>query len=212
MSPQTPPTQANNPLHGLTLKAILEHLVEELGWTKLADEIRIRCFAVDPSLDSSLKFLRRTSWARAKVEDLYLSHMGFPVPERSVRQPKEGASDKPSNKSAPKPRTAKPDSRNRQPGGDKPSPYSKRANGQAADKGKKPGVGTKVSAESKNRGGASAHQAGSGADKGTQAPKRQPTLSLKRTGKTVTADTQSPSKGSASSVPTSTNADIWGKK
>lgn len=211
MSQQTPPTQANNPLHGLTLKAILEHLVEELGWTKLADEIRIRCFAVDPSLDSSLKFLRRTSWARAKVEDLYLSHMGFPVPERPVRQPKEDNSDRPSNKGAAKPRTAKPDGGNRQPGGDKPSPYGKSANRPSGDKGKKPSFGSKTS-ENKNRGGARAHSAGSSTDQGTQAPKRQPTLSLKRTGNRVAAETQSTSKGSASPDSMGTNADIWGKK
>ncbi|MFD1098397.1 VF530 family DNA-binding protein [Shewanella litorisediminis] len=207
MSQQTPPTQANNPLHGMTLKAMLEHLVEELGWTKLADQIRIRCFAVDPSLDSSLKFLRRTSWARAKVEDLYLSHMGFPVPERPVRQPKEGDSDRPSTKGSAKPKTAKPEGRNRHTGGDKPSPYGKSAKGPAVNKGKKPAFSNKASTENKHRGEARAHQAGTNADMGTQTAKRQPTLSLKRKSNDSAADSPS-----ASPVSTNTNADIWGKK
>ena len=62
----------NNPLHGLTLEAILERLVEEYGWPALGDLIQIRCFTHDPSVGSSLKFLRKTPWARAKVESLYL--------------------------------------------------------------------------------------------------------------------------------------------
>ncbi len=59
-------------LHGVTLKQILEHLVDRLGWDALAAEIRINCFAVNPSIKSSLTFLRRTPWARAKVEELYI--------------------------------------------------------------------------------------------------------------------------------------------
>ncbi len=69
MSPQQP----NNPLHGVTLKAILEDLVERRGWSDLATRIRIRCFSTDPSIKSSLAFLRKTEWARKKVEELYLS-------------------------------------------------------------------------------------------------------------------------------------------
>jgi uncharacterized protein (DUF2132 family) len=65
--------QPNNPLHGKTLKAILEELVETYGWEGLADRIPIRCFEFDPSLNSSLKFLRKAAWAREKVERLYLS-------------------------------------------------------------------------------------------------------------------------------------------
>ncbi len=65
--------QPNNPLHGLTLKAILEELVERRGWPDLAGQIRIRCFAKDPSIKSSLKFLRKTPWARDRVERLYLA-------------------------------------------------------------------------------------------------------------------------------------------
>lgn len=63
----------NDPLHGLTLETILRTLVERLGWDELARLIQIRCFALNPSLKSSLGFLRKTPWARKKVEDLYLS-------------------------------------------------------------------------------------------------------------------------------------------
>lgn len=71
--PTRPPTeQANNPLHGVKLADILEHLVEEYGWEELGDRINIRCFTSDPSIKSSLKFLRQTQWARDKVERLYL--------------------------------------------------------------------------------------------------------------------------------------------
>jgi uncharacterized protein (DUF2132 family) len=68
-------TQAhpNNPLHGLTLEAILRELVERMGWDELGRIIEIRCFNVNPSLKSSLAFLRKTPWARAKVEGLFLS-------------------------------------------------------------------------------------------------------------------------------------------
>lgn len=59
-------------LHGITLAKILEYLVDRLGWDELAAQIRINCFAVNPSVTSSLKFLRRTPWARQKVEALYV--------------------------------------------------------------------------------------------------------------------------------------------
>lgn len=59
-------------LHGVTLAKILEYLVEKLGWDELAAQIRINCFAVNPSVKSSLTFLRRTPWARKKVEELYI--------------------------------------------------------------------------------------------------------------------------------------------
>ncbi|MDQ1362644.1 MAG: hypothetical protein QG652_504 [Pseudomonadota bacterium] len=65
-------TQKNNPLHGLTLETILNQLVEHYGWEKLGQLIDIKCFKQDPSIKSSLKFLRTTPWARARVEDLYL--------------------------------------------------------------------------------------------------------------------------------------------
>ena len=63
---------SNNPLHGITLKMILEELVEDYGWEELGERIEIRCFTNDPSMKSSLKFLRKTEWARKKVEALYL--------------------------------------------------------------------------------------------------------------------------------------------
>ncbi|OZY87356.1 transporter [Cellvibrio mixtus] len=65
--------QKNNPLHGLTLEAIVTRLVEHYGWDALGQLINIRCFQSDPSVKSSLKFLRKTPWAREKVEQLYLS-------------------------------------------------------------------------------------------------------------------------------------------
>ena len=62
----------NNPLHGITLKMILEALVKHYGWKILRTKVEIRCFWNDPSVNSSLKFLRKTPWARTKVEELYL--------------------------------------------------------------------------------------------------------------------------------------------
>ena len=64
--------QPNNPLHGVTLEMILTRLVERYGWQKLGRTINIKCFNHEPSIKSSLKFLRRTPWAREKVEALYL--------------------------------------------------------------------------------------------------------------------------------------------
>lgn len=66
-------SQPNNPLHGIKLADILEYLEETFGWTELGNRIPIRCFQKDPSIKSSLKFLRRTPWARDKVERLYLN-------------------------------------------------------------------------------------------------------------------------------------------
>ncbi len=64
--------QPNNPLHGITLEKIINTLVEHYGWEELGQLINIRCFNLDPSVKSSLKFLRKTQWARTKVEKLYL--------------------------------------------------------------------------------------------------------------------------------------------
>ncbi len=64
--------QPNNPLHGKTLEAIINHLVKQYGWEELGYRINIRCFNENPSVKSSLTFLRKTPWARKKVEDLYL--------------------------------------------------------------------------------------------------------------------------------------------
>ncbi|PZP35088.1 MAG: hypothetical protein DI603_04180 [Roseateles depolymerans] len=70
---QPPPThQSKDPLHGVTLEAIVNALVAHFGWRELGQRIAIKCFQVDPSVASSLKFLRKTPWARAKVESLYL--------------------------------------------------------------------------------------------------------------------------------------------
>jgi uncharacterized protein (DUF2132 family) len=78
-SPSAPPDlpkprteQARNPLHGVTLQAMLEALVAHFGWDGLGQRIAVRCFTFDPSIGSSLKFLRKTPWARDKVEGLYL--------------------------------------------------------------------------------------------------------------------------------------------
>lgn len=65
--------QRNNPLHGLTLEKILTRLVEHYGWQGLHNQIRVNCFYSDPSIKSSLKFLRKTEWARSKVEALYIT-------------------------------------------------------------------------------------------------------------------------------------------
>lgn len=65
--------QPNNPLHGITLEAILNKLVAHYGWQQLGSRIRINCFNDNPSIQSSLKFLRKTDWARKKVEALYVS-------------------------------------------------------------------------------------------------------------------------------------------
>ena len=64
--------QANNPLHGVTLEMMLVHLSDHYGWEELGRIIKIKCFNNEPGIKSSLKFLRKTPWARKKVEDLYL--------------------------------------------------------------------------------------------------------------------------------------------
>ena len=66
---------SNDPLHGVTLQMMLEHLVATYGWDGLAGQIDIRCFTNDPSIKSSLTFLRKTPWARTKVEALYLKSL-----------------------------------------------------------------------------------------------------------------------------------------
>jgi uncharacterized protein (DUF2132 family) len=67
-----PVKKTNDPLHGLTLAVILDALVAHFGWKELGERIPLRCFTHDPSINSSLKFLRKTPWAREKVEGLYL--------------------------------------------------------------------------------------------------------------------------------------------
>jgi len=65
--------QPNNPLHGITLEKVVTQLADHYGWEELSYMININCFKSDPSVKSSLKFLRKTQWARDKVEDLYIS-------------------------------------------------------------------------------------------------------------------------------------------
>ncbi|GAB3640200.1 VF530 family protein [Spirosoma arcticum] len=69
--------QPNNPLHGKTLETILLHLVDNYGWDELGDRIPINCFRHDPSIKSSLAFLRKTPWARQKVEELYVNSIAI---------------------------------------------------------------------------------------------------------------------------------------
>ncbi|QHJ11074.1 DNA-binding protein [Paraglaciecola mesophila] len=78
--------QKNNPLHGLTLQHIVESLVKKLGWEQMHEQVKINCFANDPSIKSSLKFLRKTPWARSKVESLYLYTMRSQSPQ-TKKQP-----------------------------------------------------------------------------------------------------------------------------
>ena len=66
-------SQPKNPLHGITLEKLLEQLVAHYGWEQLAARVRINCFKQDPSIKSSLKFLRKTPWARAEVEQLFIT-------------------------------------------------------------------------------------------------------------------------------------------
>lgn len=78
--------QPGNPLHGITLEVIVRALEAQYGWEELAQRIPIRCFAHDPSVNSSLKFLRKTAWAREKVENLYL----FMVRDKARKQHRMG--------------------------------------------------------------------------------------------------------------------------
>lgn len=81
------PNKLKDPLHGKTLQAILEFLVEHYGWDGLAERININCFQIEPSITSSLKFLRKTPWARKKVEGLYIWTMRFVETEESPMTP-----------------------------------------------------------------------------------------------------------------------------
>ncbi|CAN5838307.1 VF530 family protein [soil metagenome] len=77
--------QPNNPLHGVTLETIVTELVAHFGWPELGQQVRIRCFNEDPSVSSSLKFLRKTPWAREKVESLYLFMLR--EQKRAIKEP-----------------------------------------------------------------------------------------------------------------------------
>ncbi len=88
--------QANNPLHGITLEMILSRLVEHYGWYRLGNTIEINCFTKTPTIKSSLKFLRRTPWARKEVENLYLKTQfpkkitdAVPKPKAKKKAPKK---------------------------------------------------------------------------------------------------------------------------
>ena len=83
--------QPKNPLHGITLERIVTELVAYFGWPELGQQVSIRCFNSDPSIASSLKFLRRTPWAREKVESLYLFMLREKA--RQARREKGSASD-----------------------------------------------------------------------------------------------------------------------
>jgi uncharacterized protein (DUF2132 family) len=85
-SPKHP--QPKNPLHGLTLQVMLERLVERMGFEAMGQSVPIRCFTHDPSISSALHFLRRTPWARAEVEALYLRNIERLTPK--VDTPPEG--------------------------------------------------------------------------------------------------------------------------
>jgi len=99
--------QPNNPLHGVKLADIVEHLVNTYGWEELGAKININCFNSNPSIKSSLKFLRRTPWAREKVERLYLRSIGKRVPRK--KRPAETAERKVVEKSDDEESTAKVD-------------------------------------------------------------------------------------------------------
>lgn len=82
-------SQQNNPLHGVKLETIVNDLVDKYGWEALAERININCFKDNPSVKSSLKFLRRTQWARDKVEYLWLKSNKLPLPK--PKYPKDSA-------------------------------------------------------------------------------------------------------------------------
>lgn len=105
--------QPNNPLHGLKLEQIVTQLVERYGWEGLTGRIDINCFKSDPSVKSSLKFLRKTPWAREKVESLYLSTFA-PAGSGKSRPGKPGAT---------KPKSANPKPDNAEPA--RPDPWKK---------------------------------------------------------------------------------------
>ena len=80
------PVQPHNPLHGITLKDIITQLQEHYGWDQLAQRINVNCFKNDPTINSSLKLLRRTPWAREKVEHLYLATFDKKAARRSRKK------------------------------------------------------------------------------------------------------------------------------
>ncbi|OPX54964.1 Uncharacterized conserved protein [Oceanospirillum multiglobuliferum] len=83
--PSAKPISKSDPLHGVKLEAILTELVEHYGWAQLAEQIAINCFKSDPTIKSSLKFLRKTPWARQQVETLYLKMKGASARKRATK-------------------------------------------------------------------------------------------------------------------------------
>jgi len=71
----SPESQSSNPLHGITLESIVTRLVERHGWDELARRVPIRCFLYDPSIKSTLTFLRKTPWARKRIENMFISEI-----------------------------------------------------------------------------------------------------------------------------------------
>jgi uncharacterized protein (DUF2132 family) len=125
--------QKNNPLHGIKLEALLTDLVDHYGWEVLADEININCFKSNPSIKSSLKFLRKTAWAREKVEGFYLykfkrlpkpDDRNYELPPRDRIVPMSQQPRSPAVIDA-KPKAAKSDS---QPRAAKPAPSGSKEN------------------------------------------------------------------------------------
>lgn len=94
-APEARKAQPRNPLHGLTLEAIVTALADHYGWEHLGELVPIRCFAIDPSVGSSLKFLRKTPWAREKVESLYLFMLREQRREQQQQSPLQGQPDQP---------------------------------------------------------------------------------------------------------------------
>jgi len=90
--------QPRNPLHGVKLEQIVTDLVDEFGWEALAEQVNVNCFRANPSIKSSLKFLRKTQWARDKVESLYVYAIVRPLKPQNEYQAK--AKPKPAPKSA----------------------------------------------------------------------------------------------------------------
>ncbi len=83
----TPASHPRDPLHGVTLEQILNQMVQRYGWNEMADRIPIRCFQFDPSVKSSLTFLRKTPWARRKIEDWFIAQVWGPAPVQAPPSP-----------------------------------------------------------------------------------------------------------------------------
>ena len=90
-----PDEQPNNPLHGTTLEVVVTQLVDYYGWEELAQRVNINCFKKDPSVKSSLKFLRKTPWAREKVESLYIATFTRADPWKKRSKMQQTAATKP---------------------------------------------------------------------------------------------------------------------